>query len=291
MMMTTQQTSEQQTSEQQTFEQQTFEQQTFEQDPVYWERQSGDMCRKHALNAVMHALTGQKGYFSNTTFFKLCDAFDRAVGHPQGTSHVFVSLSGTRNLLDFALRTHLRRSTCTIPLSLDETSHETPGARYLEARQNCKTALASSEAFDAGFEFSDSHVWALVRHASRGWVRVDSNTGVRPLGDLDTVLRASTGKVMVVAEAAVCNEADLCRKVLHRLAPQVQTVTDGLNEHDVSVWLGRLASFETLCGYHETPDRKLLDFVASYESNPSASTGKWIHAWPEILSRLMSSSE
>ncbi len=69
---------------------------------AYWERQQGDLCRMHALNAFFG-----KPEITPDTFYKQCDEFDKYTYERYGlsiTSRSYNTLTGRYNILSWILR-------------------------------------------------------------------------------------------------------------------------------------------------------------------------------------------
>jgi len=131
---------------------------------IYWERQLlPDSCRMHAVNAILGGPTYTWG-----TFLGTCDAYDAFCGLSLGTSRQhYVNPGRGVTLFGFALHCAGSRSV-TLPLAMYARSRCDPKTpEFLVAARGCTGA----------FVYSSEHVWAM-RPTSRGWVRIDSLTGV-----------------------------------------------------------------------------------------------------------------
>ena len=128
---------------------------------MYWERQRGDLCRLHSLNAYF-------GYqrLTENTFFSYCDEYDTLI--PGLTSRSMDGFTEGRCIINYIIDVLDNIYTLTIPIESYSNSRE-----YINYERYKKII----NTLDCYFEFNKGHVWFNKKHDGV-WYKIDSITGI-----------------------------------------------------------------------------------------------------------------
>lgn len=128
---------------------------------MYYEKQRGNMCRLHSLNAYF-------GYkkLDETTFFNYCDNYDKLI---KGlNSRDMDGFAECRCIINYIIDIIDKKYTLTIPINLFKNSRE-----YVNIdRYNKLLPLINYY-----FEFNKTHVWLNKRDNNKWW-KIDSISGI-----------------------------------------------------------------------------------------------------------------
>lgn len=130
---------------------------------MYWERQRGDLCRLHSLNAFFG-----RNEISEQQFKLYCDQYDKVV--PGLETKSMDGFSGGRCIINWILH---NRGFHTILIPINKyNSRDNINVDYY------KNLLKSSYVHDV-FEFNPNHVW-LNKKKNNIWHKLDSMSGCNP---------------------------------------------------------------------------------------------------------------
>ena len=130
---------------------------------MYWERQRGDLCRLHSLNAFFG-----RNEISEEQFRKYCDEYDKIV--PGLETKSMDGFSGGRCIINWLL--HNRGyHTVLIPIN----KYNSRNNINIEYYKN----LIKSSFIHNVFEFNPKHVW-LNKKNNKIWYKLDSMSGCNP---------------------------------------------------------------------------------------------------------------
>lgn len=125
---------------------------------IYYEKQSGNMCRMHAINNFV----GRQLY-TTEQFNKLCDEFDLYNKFSEMTSknnHTFYNNSGIKNIFGYAL---IKKG-----ISIDMEAFDTHRQKNIE--------IEDMDTFMGAIVFNTSHTWC-VRNIDDNLYIIDSMGG------------------------------------------------------------------------------------------------------------------
>lgn len=135
---------------------------------IYWERQRGDNCRIHSLNAYF-------GYckISETEFYSMCDEYDKLI--PGLKSRSMDGFSEARCIISYILSQIGDSHSILIPMN-----------KYQNARSHINVdryqKLVNTNRITSYFEFNAGHVWLNKFIKDKNiWVKIDSISGVNPI--------------------------------------------------------------------------------------------------------------
>lgn len=132
---------------------------------IYCERQIGDMCRMHAINAYFG-----KSLLNIQLFFELCDKYDALI--PGLKSRNMDGFAESRNIIGYILDVLDNKYSVLIPIKSSKNSHKYVNiSRYTEMLKNKEITNY--------FEFNKNHVW-LNKLVNNIYYKVDSISGVYP---------------------------------------------------------------------------------------------------------------
>ena len=132
---------------------------------MYWERQQGNLCRLHSLNAFF----GEK-YIEESQFKKLCEKYDEVV--PGLKTDSMDGFSQGRCIINWILYLH-GYHTVLIPIN------KFNNRKYIDI-QHYKN-LIDKNIVKSIFEFNEKHVWINKSNAQKQWFKLDSITGMTPI--------------------------------------------------------------------------------------------------------------
>ena len=163
---------------------------------MYYERQRGDMCRLHSLNAYFGF---QK--FDYKTFFNYCDEYDKVIVGLNSRS--MDGFSEGRCIINYIIDKTLNKYTLTIPINLFKNSRENIDLkRYNKLIKH----------FSNYFEFNKKHVW-LNKKKDNEWWKLDSISGINRI---DPILK-DNGYILVFDNIhLLIREMDYYRNIIKK---------------------------------------------------------------------------
>tara|TARA_B100001093_G_C26769281_1_gene989305 strand:+ start:882 stop:1556 length:675 start_codon:yes stop_codon:yes gene_type:complete len=160
---------------------------------MYWERQKGNLCRLHALNAYF-------GYqrLNETDFFSYCDEYDSLI--PGLNSRSMDGFSEGRCIINYIIGKIDNVYSLTIPINSYSDSRE-----YIDIEHYTNTLRTCS----FYFEFNKGHIW-LNKKKDNMWYKLDSITGIT---HIDPHLK-NNGYIIVFNKQDTLNEMNYYRKFI-----------------------------------------------------------------------------
>lgn len=161
---------------------------------MYWERQRGDLCRLHSLNAYF-------GYqrLTENAFFSYCNDYDSII--PGLNSRSMDGFSEGRCIINYIIDILDNVYTLTIPIDSYSNSRE-----YINY-ERYKKILSN---LDCYFEFNKGHVW-FNKKKDNTWHKIDSITGIT---QIDPRLNKN-GYILVFNIKQTLKEMNYYRQCIH----------------------------------------------------------------------------
>jgi hypothetical protein len=137
-------------------------------DNIYWERQRGDNCRIHSINAFFG-----KEMVTEQEFYKYCEEYDQII--PGLKSRNMDGFAEARCIISYILSKIGGSHTVLIPIN-----------KYTGARNNLDLArydkMINNLEITSYFEFNPGHVW-LNKYIpdKKQWFKIDSISGINPI--------------------------------------------------------------------------------------------------------------
>ena len=153
---------------------------------IYFERQSGDLCRMHSLNAYF----GYKRIDKNQ-FIKLCNEYDTIISGLKSDS--MDGFSEGRCIISYVLDKYDSKYTLLIPInSYNGIRNHIDIPRYNKLIKN----------INCFFEFNKGHIW-FNRIINNKWYKIDSISGITNINkpNID-----SNGYLIVIDDKILYNE-------------------------------------------------------------------------------------
>ena len=138
---------------------------------IYWERQRGDNCRIHSLNAMF----GKK-VITDELFKKHCESYDKLI--PGLKSINMDGFAECRSIISFIVDIYTNKFTLLSPINLNNINKSNRDffnySRYLTYLGNKITQY---------FEFNKGHIW-FNTYKDNKWYKVDSLSGVNEINTI-----------------------------------------------------------------------------------------------------------
>jgi len=163
---------------------------------MYYEKQIGDMCRLHSLNAYF-------GYkkLEDQDFFKYCDNYDNII---EGlNSRDMDGFAEGRCIINYIIDVIDKKYTLTIPIDLFKNSRE-----YINI-DRYNRLLSQIECY---FEFNKTHVWFNKKDKDHKWWKIDSISGIHLI---DPKFKKNE-YIIVFNDSLLINEIDYYRNILKK---------------------------------------------------------------------------
>lgn len=239
---------------------------------IYCEKQRGDLCRLHSLNAYF-------GYkkFSDPEFFKLCGEYDKEIEGLK--TQVMDGFSEGRCIISYVLDKIDNKYVFLIPIN-----------SYKNARDNIDLSRYNLliKHVNCFFEFNKNHVW-INKKIENTWHKIDSISGVN---GIDAPKIGKNGYLLVLEDKLLFNELEyLLNKVitntsssnseidlinLHYVLKVVNTNTNisSLSSTDYNLWLKNLVNLKA----------KLKEFIIKNRENKPVDNNELIRLVKLIIS-------
>jgi len=165
---------------------------------MYWERQRGDLCRLHSLNAFFG-----KNQLSETDFYNYCDEYDSIIEGLR--SRNMDGFAEGRCIVNYIVELLTKNYTLTIPMDNFNNSRE-----FIDI--NRYSQLLNRDIIDY-FEFNKNHIWYNKRNQQdKHWYKIDSLSGVNRI---DPSLRGNNGFILIFRGTNnILNQMNYFRKLL-----------------------------------------------------------------------------
>ena len=164
---------------------------------IYYEKQRGDLCRLHSINAYF-------GFrcLKETDFFKLCDEYDNIIKGLKTNS--MDGFSEGRCIISHILQKLDNKFLFLIPIKSYDNSRNTIDIdRY--------SKLISS--ITNVFEFNKNHVW-INKQINNKWYKIDSISGVNHINQ-PRLGSSKNGFLLVLDGKVIYNELEYQLKIVN----------------------------------------------------------------------------
>lgn len=168
---------------------------------MYWERQRGDLCRLHSLNAFF----GEK-LLTEENFFNYCDEYDSLI---KGLySRNMDGFAEGRCIINYIVELLTKHYTLTIPINLFNNSRE-----FINI-ERYKRLLKNNVIIDY-FEFNKGHIWYNKKSLEENqWYKIDSLSGVYRT---EPSLNGDNGYILVFrGKNTIFNEMNYFRQLIKK---------------------------------------------------------------------------
>ena len=165
----------------------------FDISSIYWERQSGDLCRLHSLNAYF----GKK-HFNIDNFYKLCDEYDNLV--PGLCSKNMDGFAEGRSIISYILDKFDNKFVFLIPIDSNIMTQ-----KYIRKYECNRLTPFIGNSILSYFEFNKGHVW-LNKIIDGKLFKIDSLSGVNMI-DIPRTLNTN-GYLMVFEKKLLTLECE-----------------------------------------------------------------------------------
>jgi len=140
---------------------------------IYWERQVGDNCRIHSLNAFFG-----EGKISVELFTKYCKEYDSIV--PGLESIKMDGFSECRSIVSFVVDKISNKFLLLVPINLRNVHKQNRGFWNYDRFTGL---LGKPDGILNYFEFNKGHIW-LNKYKDGDWFKLDSLSGVTKINKL-----------------------------------------------------------------------------------------------------------
>ena len=146
---------------------------TFDKSNIYWERQRGNNCRIHSLNAYFG-----ESKISDSHFSKLCEEYDSLI---IGLESIKMDgFAECRSIISFIVDKFSNKYCQLVPINLRGVHKKNRDfwnySRYLNF-------LGENGGINSYFEFNKDHVW-FNKKVKGEWYKIDSLSGVNNINEL-----------------------------------------------------------------------------------------------------------
>ena len=225
---------------------------------IYWERQQGDLCRLHSINAYF-------GYkkLDNNSFFKYCSEYDELIKGLK--THGMDGFSEGRCIISYILDKLDNKYIFLIPInSYNGIRNHIDIDRYNKLFPT----------LCCYFEFNKGHVW-VNKKINGIWYKIDSISGVNRI---DTPIIKNNGYLLVINGKQLYNEIFYTIKLIHDTQLNNELYYTNLYYSLKSITLNTMAfnskcNLKTLIQYNKKISllsnikEKLLDIVENNRNN------------------------
>ena len=153
---------------------------------IYWEKQSGDLCRMHSLNAYF-------GYnrLNKSTFIEYCSKYDTVIKGLQ--NETMDGFSEGRCIISYILDILESKYIFLIPIN-----------SYSNARKDIDIKRYNKLIYNLNgfFEFNKGHVW-YNKNINGNWYKIDSISGVNRINN-PTI--NNNGYLLIIEDKHLYNE-------------------------------------------------------------------------------------
>ena len=153
---------------------------------IYWEKQSGDLCRMHSLNAYF-------GYnrLNKSTFIEYCSKYDTVIKGIQ--NETMDGFSEGRCIISYVLDIIESKYVFLIPIN-----------SYSNARKDINIKRYNKLIYNLNgfFEFNKGHVW-YNKNINGNWYKIDSISGVNRINN-PTI--NNNGYLLIIEDKHLYNE-------------------------------------------------------------------------------------
>jgi|SaaInlV_165m_DNA_1040744.scaffolds.fasta_scaffold12475_2 hypothetical protein len=152
---------------------------------IYWESQSGGLCRKHSLNAYFE---GPK--ISENDFPELCKEYDKYIYdkynveiHTESNDCMFANDMG---IISYLVKKYNHTYCFHFPINYID---------YTVKIYNIDNFLSWINDTDFFFVYNHNHIWGIKKHQNQ-WYKVDSLSGVNPINVSGIVNEKNIGLIV-----------------------------------------------------------------------------------------------
>jgi hypothetical protein len=160
---------------------------------IYWERQKGDNCRIHSLNAMFG-----KPHISESEFKTLCEEYDTIIC---GLNSIQMDgFAECRSIVNYIVDKYTQKYTQLIPINIKGIHNK--NRAYWNYNRFVPKLGGSIKAY---FEFNKGHIW-FNKYINNKWYKIDSLSGVNLCNPIKKF--SNNGYMLVFEPEAVFNEIE-----------------------------------------------------------------------------------
>lgn len=134
---------------------------------IYWERQVGNNCRIHSLNAFFG-----KNKIAESDFKKFCLEYDTII--PGLESIKMDGFAESRSIISFIVDKFTNKYVQLVPINMRNVHHKN---RQLWNYNRLTSFIGKEDGILNYFEFNRDHIW-INRFLNNEWYKIDSLSGV-----------------------------------------------------------------------------------------------------------------
>lgn len=183
---------------------------------IYWERQQGNNCRIHSLNAMF----GHK--FLDESKFKLeCSEYDKIV---EGLNSIDMDgFAECRSIISYIVDKYTHRFTLLIPININSIHRKN---RELWKYNRLIQLLGNS--IIEYFEFNKGHIW-FNKFIDGYWYKIDSLSGVTKQNSIRNF--GNNGFLLVFESDAIYKELEFILEII-----KTQSITNNNEEFEIGYY-------------------------------------------------------
>lgn len=166
---------------------------------IYWERQQGNNCRIHSLNAMF------SHKFLDESKFKLeCSEYDKIV---EGLNSIDMDgFAECRSIISYIVDKYTQRFTLLIPININGIHN-----KNRELWQYNRLIQLLGDSILEYFEFNKGHIW-FNKYIDGSWHKIDSLSGVTKQNTIRSF--GNNGFLLVFESSAIYKELEFILDIL-----------------------------------------------------------------------------
>jgi hypothetical protein len=167
----------------------------FDKKNIYWEKQRGNNCRIHSLNAYFG-----EGKISDTHFSELCEEYDSLI---HGLKSINMDgFAECRSIISFIVDKYSDKYCQLVPINLRGIHNKN---RKIWNYKRFIEYIGEKGGINCYFEFNKDHVWCNKK-IEGNWYKIDSLSGVHTINKLSDF--GENGYFLVFEEEVLFYEID-----------------------------------------------------------------------------------
>ena len=160
---------------------------------IYWERQKGDTCRIHSLNAMFG-----KPQISEDEFKKLCQEYDTIIW---GLNSIQMDgFAECRSIVSYVVDKYTKKYTQLVPINVNGIH-----SKNREYWNYNRFVPKLGRTIKAYFEFNKGHIW-FNKWINNEWYKIDSLSGVNLCNPIKKF--SNNGYLLIFEQEELFNEIE-----------------------------------------------------------------------------------